>query len=248
MSHTTSSKQTDITNDTTGRNGHAKLTAVNKSDTKLTIRLAGSTSSTSAAASTDSSVRKSPEPFASAGVNLQRFQSGHGDFIIGSTADERRNKVQRLLLQALGTPMKEPQINPVEIAIRIEAAMQMKYQKDPNAYRQKYRDLSFNLKDDQNPDLKASLFDGRLPPEDLVHMEPHELASEELKKQREAERKYAKEATRSDYWKGRNTTDMFTCGKCKQKKCTYYQMQTRSADEPMTVFVTCVNCGNRWRC
>jgi transcription elongation factor S-II len=43
------------------------------------------------------------------------------------------------------------------------------------------------------------------------------------------------------------STDMFTCGKCKQKKCTYYQLQTRSADEPMTTFVQCVNCGNRWK-
>ena len=43
-------------------------------------------------------------------------------------------------------------------------------------------------------------------------------------------------------------TDTFTCRKCKSKKCTYYQMQTRSADEPMTTFVTCIDCGNRWKC
>ena len=43
-------------------------------------------------------------------------------------------------------------------------------------------------------------------------------------------------------------TDTFTCRKCKQNQCTYYQMQTRSADEPMTTFVTCIPCGNRWKC
>ena len=43
-------------------------------------------------------------------------------------------------------------------------------------------------------------------------------------------------------------TDDFTCRKCKSKKCTYYQLQTRSADEPMTTFVTCIDCGNRWKC
>lgn len=42
-------------------------------------------------------------------------------------------------------------------------------------------------------------------------------------------------------------TDTFTCRKCRSKKCTYYQMQTRSADEPMTIFVTCIECGNRWK-
>ena len=44
------------------------------------------------------------------------------------------------------------------------------------------------------------------------------------------------------------TTDLFTCFKCRSKQCTYYQLQTRSADEPMTTFVTCVNCEARWRC
>jgi DNA-directed RNA polymerase subunit M/transcription elongation factor TFIIS len=44
------------------------------------------------------------------------------------------------------------------------------------------------------------------------------------------------------------STDKFKCGKCKSKECTYYQLQTRSADEPMTTFVTCISCGNRWKC
>ena len=43
-------------------------------------------------------------------------------------------------------------------------------------------------------------------------------------------------------------TDTFTCRKCKSNKCTYYQLQTRSADEPMTTFVTCIDCGCRWMC
>tara|TARA_B100000900_G_scaffold335182_1_gene296640 strand:+ start:265 stop:786 length:522 start_codon:yes stop_codon:yes gene_type:complete len=43
------------------------------------------------------------------------------------------------------------------------------------------------------------------------------------------------------------STDDFTCSKCKSKKCTFYQLQTRSADEPMTTFVTCIDCGNRWK-
>ncbi|KAJ3487860.1 hypothetical protein NLJ89_g11672 [Agrocybe chaxingu] len=34
-------------------------------------------------------------------------------------------------------------------------------------------------------------------------------------------------------------TDAFQCSRCKQRKCTYRQQQTRSADEPMTTFVTC---------
>jgi len=44
------------------------------------------------------------------------------------------------------------------------------------------------------------------------------------------------------------STDGFTCRKCKSKECSYYQLQTRSADEPMTTFVTCIKCGTRWKC
>ena len=43
------------------------------------------------------------------------------------------------------------------------------------------------------------------------------------------------------------STDMYTCRKCKSKRCTYYEMQTRSADEPATIFVTCLDCGKHWR-
>ena len=42
-------------------------------------------------------------------------------------------------------------------------------------------------------------------------------------------------------------TDEFKCYKCQKRQCTYYQLQTRSADEPMTTFITCLNCGNRWK-
>ena len=41
-------------------------------------------------------------------------------------------------------------------------------------------------------------------------------------------------------------TDKYFCTGCKERKCTYYELQTRSADEPMTVFIQCLNCGKRW--
>jgi DNA-directed RNA polymerase subunit M/transcription elongation factor TFIIS len=38
------------------------------------------------------------------------------------------------------------------------------------------------------------------------------------------------------------------CSSCKRKtKCDYYQLQTRSADEPMTTFVTCLECHKKWK-
>jgi transcription elongation factor S-II len=43
-------------------------------------------------------------------------------------------------------------------------------------------------------------------------------------------------------------TDEFKCYRCHKRMCTYYELQTRSADEPMTTFVSCLNCGNHWKC
>jgi transcription elongation factor S-II len=42
-------------------------------------------------------------------------------------------------------------------------------------------------------------------------------------------------------------TDQFKCRRCQKRECTYYELQTRSADEPMTIFITCLNCGKEWR-
>lgn len=44
------------------------------------------------------------------------------------------------------------------------------------------------------------------------------------------------------------TTTQFTCSKCKRNtKCCYFSMQTRSSDEPMTNFITCLECNHNWR-
>ena len=42
-------------------------------------------------------------------------------------------------------------------------------------------------------------------------------------------------------------TDQFKCGKCKKRECSYYELQIRSADESATLFITCLNCGSKWR-
>tara|TARA_Y100000389_G_scaffold108836_1_gene105931 strand:- start:2287 stop:2820 length:534 start_codon:yes stop_codon:yes gene_type:complete len=42
-------------------------------------------------------------------------------------------------------------------------------------------------------------------------------------------------------------TDQFKCRKCFSRSCSYYEVQTRSADEPMTQFITCLDCKNRWK-
>lgn len=77
---------------------------------------------------------------------------------------------------------------------------------------------------------------------DIAFMEHHELdpISREI-----IINNYMKDFFREE--KEDEAEGLFTCGKCKTKKTTYTQKQTRSADEPMTTFVLCKNCGNRWK-
>lgn len=39
---------------------------------------------------------------------------------------------------------------------------------------------------------------------------------------------------------------LLVCEMCKSKKTKYIQLQTRSADEPMTVFGICMECDHHW--
>lgn len=45
----------------------------------------------------------------------------------------------------------------------------------------------------------------------------------------------------------KQVTSLFVCKKCRSKNCTYQCIQTRSADEPITTFISCVDCGFNWK-
>eukprot|EP00171_Calliarthron_tuberculosum_P008003 IDg8003t1 len=161
------------------------------------------------------------------------------------TGDKMRNKVRELLMKALQTD--KPGAKEAEmVAAAIEEAMFKKFEGNGAPYKTKYRALSFNLKDAKNDKLRETVLARELLPSVLVDMSSKQLANEELKKTREkVQEKMTRDAM--PYNKPAASTSEFKCGKCKQRKCTYFQMQTRSADEPLTTFVHCVNCDNRWR-
>ena len=41
-------------------------------------------------------------------------------------------------------------------------------------------------------------------------------------------------------------TQEYKCGRYKEHNCSYYQLQVRCSDEPMTTLINCLNCGNSW--
>jgi DNA-directed RNA polymerase III subunit RPC11 len=46
-------------------------------------------------------------------------------------------------------------------------------------------------------------------------------------------------------WENVDKTEV-TCPKCAHTHAYFMQLQTRSADEPMTTFYKCVQCAHRW--
>lgn len=112
-------------------------------------------------------------------------------------------------------------------------------------YASKIRSLTFNLRNPQNPDLRQGLLLGKVTPLELVNMTHIQMFPSlwEPIIQKVMQRKLLTELTSLPT----DVTGMFQCRKCKSWRTVYYQLQTRSADEPMTTFVTCGDCGSRWK-
>lgn len=100
-----------------------------------------------------------------------------------------------------------------------------------------------NLKNKSN-DLCIRIYSGDLTVCHFMQMSLEEMKSSNLKV--EESRLIQEGIDRSQIAKSGSESDLFFCFKCKQRKCRYEQLQTRSADEPMTTFVFC-QCGNTWK-
>ncbi|KAG6728868.1 hypothetical protein I3842_02G196200 [Carya illinoinensis] len=169
--------------------------------------------------------------------------------------DAMRDKVREILHEALSKVSGEAdediqdEVNacdPIRVAVSVESVLFEKWGSSQGAQKAKYRSVMFNLKDANNPDFRRRVLLGHVKPEWLVNMNTAEMASDKRRNEnRKIEEKALFDCERGAQPKA--TTDQFKCSRCGQRKCTYYQMQTRSADEPMTTYVKCVNCNNHWK-
>jgi transcription elongation factor S-II len=169
------------------------------------------------------------------------------------------NKTRRFVIERLATLLEIPEdstlctnLEKCILNYSIERATIMDVQpawdnhKYSNIYKHKFLSIQNNLK--ENPNLKRNFTEKKLSSSDLVNMRPEELCPSghyakaiEMKIHKEMRKEYLSREIK-------NQEGFFTCGRCKSKKTTYYQLQTRSADEPMTTFVSCLNCDRNWKC
>jgi len=115
-------------------------------------------------------------------------------------------------------------------------------------YKKKFLNIKYNLEHSDlaqrilNKEVKTNTIAGLT----AVGLNPVGVAAQAIRERHEFHARKLMSAKRLEDEK--DFEGMFTCGKCKSKRTTYFQMQTRSADEPMTTFVTCLNCSKRWKC
>ena len=108
-------------------------------------------------------------------------------------------------------------------------------------YLDRMRSIYINLK---NPDLVNQIANGETLAQTVAFMTHQEFNPMRWRELIDKKRKRDASKCTNNI---EASTDMFTCKKCKSKRCTYYEMQTRSADEPATVFVSCLDCGKNWK-
>lgn len=114
-------------------------------------------------------------------------------------------------------------------------------------YLSRIRSLYSNIKSDsyiQNLNFKYRILEDDIKSVSISKMSPSDIFPERWKIL--IEDKMKKEKLRYEL-KPEAMTDMFKCRRCSSRSCTYYEMQTRSADEPMTQFITCLDCNNHWK-
>lgn len=213
--------------------------------------LTGNTKDTSANSSSKSKESKDSEEIkAPEEKEREKERKQSVSFPPSNTTDSVRLKSRELLANALRQGKSSEDLeglaSPEELAEELEEAIFNEFRNTDSKYKNRIRSRIANLKDPKNPGLKNNFLNGAIPPAKLAVMTAEEMASDEMKSLRNRFVKESIDDAQLATVQG-TKTDLLKCGKCKQRDCSYNQVQTRSADEPMTTFVLCNNCGNRWK-
>ncbi|KAG8849650.1 RNA polymerase II elongation factor [Tulasnella sp. 330] len=232
----TNGATTPTTNPESGSATPATKPVIKKVDTSSKTALAAPSTSRSP------SIVKSPATPSngSAALAPTEMRSVKKDGIkLGTTGDKTRDKCLEMVYDAIVFDSNAPSEQILDRAKAIELSCYEEFRSANNDYRAKIRRLFLNLKDKTNPALREDVVSGELPVKKFCSMTSQEMASEERKQTNsllDQQNLFGALAAAEQ----EAETDAFQCGRCKQRKTRYRQQQTRSADEPMTTFVTYV--------
>jgi transcription elongation factor S-II len=112
-------------------------------------------------------------------------------------------------------------------------------------YSSRCNSLLQNMKHKDNPELLQKLKNGELAPAKFANMTHKQMFPAHWEKL--YEQAASREIRRTIKLDAGTVDGAYECHKCKTKKTVYRQLQIRSADEPMTTFVFCLNCSHRWK-
>ena len=135
----------------------------------------------------------------------------------------------------------------IEYAIKRDIVWNWNNHRCVKVYISKAQSVVANLDTDsyiKNVRLIERLKNNEFEPKQLAYLRPENMFPELWRDFIDAKIKQAETIFEE---KPSAMTDKFKCGKCKKRECSYREVQLRSADEPMTLLITCINCGNRWK-
>ena len=116
-----------------------------------------------------------------------------------------------------------------------------------NLYLSKIRSIYSNIKSDsyiKNKDFKIKILSNEIDVENIANISMYDIFPDIWKDL--INEKIKREKLKYEL-KPEAMTNAFKCRKCNSRSCAYYEVQTRSADEPMTVFVTCQVCSHTFK-
>jgi transcription elongation factor S-II len=170
-----------------------------------------------------------------------------------STKDSFRHNYIQLLNKALDdiTLSKQVEKQLYNSSIRLAKSRYIKRQWSNKVFKQLYiskiRSFYSNVSDTsyiQNPHFKQKILNGEIKIDQISNLSVYDIYPENWSQL--LDEKIQRDKLKYEM-KPTAMTDQFKCRKCSSRSCSYYEVQTRSADEPMTQFITCLDCGCRWK-
>ena len=186
-------------------------------------------------------------------VILHKAKNIDESFLLKGENVSRRNNTRKNLLKYLEMSLKdkddEAEIKNLKIKIlEIEDKLNETL-KGEAPYLNRVLEIIHNLKDEKNEEFRENIINGKIKPEELCTMNSVDMLSKNKQKEIEKEKEKKVDEVRTDWQEkhGQVTEGVYKCRVCGGRKTIQHEQQTRSADEPMTLFITCLNCKNTWR-